>query len=270
MSSGAATVRPPEHTAARWRVWCLLAAVVVAVLTLVPPLSRIGRDAEYGAALQFSLLAIALPALMTIGAPWRLLGLARSASPGGAPKVVDRLADRRRRHPELLRSLAFIAADLGVVVVWHVPAAVAAVARHAWLVPVEGAILLVFGVGLWLELAPSPPLVPRSGYLRRAVLAAFVMWAFWILAYVVGLANHDFYQNFDHVRGGLSAAADQQIASAVVWFFAAAAFIPVVFWNALLWLKTDDDPDAELLALARAERRRGLPPVGGRGPAQTP
>ena len=57
------------------------------------------------------------------------------------------------------------------VVAWHAPGAVAAVAQHGWLVPLEGVTLLVFGLGLWLELVTSPPLVPRSGYLRRAVLA---------------------------------------------------------------------------------------------------
>jgi len=173
------------------------------------------------------------------------------------------MADRRLRHRELPWSLAFIACDLCVVVAWHVPGVVAAVAHHGWLAPLEGASLLIFGVGLWLEVTTSPPLAPRSGYLRRAVLAAFGMWAFWSLAYMVGLSNHDFYRNFHHVAGGLSAAADQQIASAVLWFFAAVAFVPVIFWNALLWLKTDEDPDTELLALARAERRRGMPPVGG-------
>ena len=271
MTHGAATVRPREH-AARWRLLCLVSAVVVLFLVLVPPLSRLARDSEYGAAIQFSLLAIVLPALVTVGAPWRLLGLAGNGSPDTSPRIVDRVADHRRRHRELPWSLAFIAADLCVVVAWHVPGPVAAVAQHGWLVPLEGAILLVFGLGLWLELATSPPLVPRSGYLRRAVLAAFVMWAFWILAYVVSLSNHDFYRNFHHVAGGLSAAADQQIASAVLWFFAAAAFVPLIFWNALLWLKTDEDPDAELLALTRAERRRGMPPAsgGGDGTTQTP
>ena len=239
MNSGAATVRPREQ-AARWRVWCLLGAVVVALVALVPPLSWAARHSEYGAAIQFSLLAIVLPALVTVGAPWRLLGLAGNDPSDMSPRIVDRVADHRRRHRELSWSLAFIAVDLCVVVAWHVPGAVAAVAQHGWLVPLEGAILLVFGLGLWLELATSPPLVPRSGYLRRAVLAAFAMWAFWILAYVVSLSNHDFYRNFHHVAGGLSAAADQQIASAVLWFFAALAFVPVIFWNALLWLKTDE------------------------------
>jgi len=269
LNSGAATVRPPEQ-AARWRLWCLIGAVAVFVAALVPPLSRLARDSEYGAAIQFSLVAIILPALVTVGAPWRLLGLAGNATPDMSPRIVDRLADRRRRHRELPWSLAFIAADLCVVVAWHAPGAVAAVAQHGWLVPLEGATLLAFGLGLWLELVTSPPLVPRSGYLRRAVLGAFAMWAFWILAYVVGLSNHDLYRSFHHVGGGLSAAGDQQIASAVLWFFASGAFVPVIFWNALLWLKTDEDPDTELLALARAERRRGPPPADGGATAQTP
>jgi len=92
------------------------------------------------------------------------------------------------------------------------------------------------------------------------VLAAFSMWAFWILAYVTGLSNHGFYHNFHHAAGGLSAAADQQIGSVVLWFVAAAAFIPVIFWNALTWLQSEEDPDTELHTLARAERRRGTAP----------
>jgi hypothetical protein len=50
----------------------------------------------------------------------------------------------------------------------------------------------------------------------------------------------------------------------VLWFVAAASFVPIIFWNAMMWLRTDEDPDAELLALERAERRRGTPPLTGR------
>jgi cytochrome c oxidase assembly factor CtaG len=262
MSGGAAVERPHELTA-RWRGWCLLGAVVVALACLVPPLSDTASRFEYGEALQFSLLAIVVPALVALGAPWRQLGQARAAE-AKTLRLADRVADRRLRHRELPWSLAFIAADLGAVVAWHAPGAVAGVSEHGWLIPLEGVILLAFGLGLWLELVPSPPLVPRSGYLRRAVLAVFAMWTFWILAYVLGLSNHAFYRNFAHVPGGLSAAADQQVATAVLWFVAAATFVPVIFWNAMLWLRTDEDPDAELLALERAERRRGTPPLTGR------
>ncbi len=268
MTVGAAGERPHEWTS-RWRDLCLLGAVVVALACLIPPISSTARRFEYGEALQFSLLAIVLPALVAIGAPWRRLGLARAGEPD-PPRPVDRVADRRLRHRELPWSLAFIALDLAAVVAWHVPRAVADVSEHGWLIPLEGATLLAVGLGLWLELVNSPPLVPRSGYLRRAVLAAFAMWTFWILAYILGLSNHAFYPNFSHAPGGLSAAADQQIASAVLWFVAAASFVPVIFWNAMMWLRTDQDPDAELLALERAERRRGTPPLSGQDGATGP
>ena len=194
MTDGAAGERPHDVTAP-WRSWCLLAAALVVLACLVPPLSGTARRFEYGEALQFSLLAVVAPVLVAIGAPWRRLGLARarrrrSAAPGrpgrrpaasapGAP-LVPRL---HRRRPRRGRRLAR-------------PGAVDDVSEHGWLIPLEGVTLLVFGLGLWLELVPSPPLVPRSGYLRRAVLAALAMWTFWILAYVLGLSNHAFYPNF--------------------------------------------------------------------------
>jgi len=263
VSEGAATGQPRER-AAPWRGWCLLAALVVLVVALVPPLLGTARHSEYAETLQFSLLAIVVPALVAIGAPWRRLRLAGDGSPGSSPRLIDRAVDRRRRHRELPWSLAFIAADLIAAVAWHVPGGVAAVAQHGWPVLLEAVTLLVLGLGLWLELVASPPLIPRSSYLRRAVLAALVMWTFWILAYTVGLSNHDFYRTFHHAGGGLSAGADQQIASAVLWFVAAIAFVPVIFWNALQWLKTEEDPDTELLALTKAERRRGTPPMTGK------
>ena len=247
-----------------------MGALVVLVVALVPPLSGAARRTEYAQALQFSLLAIVVPALVTAGAPWRRLRLAGRGAPDPPLRAVDRLAEHRRRHRELPRSLAFIAVDVAVIIAWHTPAGVAAVARHGWLRPVEAVTLLVFGVGLWLELVRSPPLAPRSGHLRRAVLAALVTWALWILAYVAGMSNHEFYPNFHHDPGGLSAAADQQIASAVLWLVSALTFVPVIFWNALMWLKTEDDPDTELMDLLRAERRRGTPPLTGGGDGRMP
>ncbi len=259
MTGGAATGRPRERNDA-WRQVCLGVAVLVAVVALVPPVATQARRVEFVAAIQFSLLAFALPALVALGAPWRALRLTGLA---------DRVAARRLRHRELAWTLLFIGCDVAVVVVWRIPAAVAATSRHGWVAPLETVSLLVFGLGLWLELVLSPPLAPRSGYLRRAVLAGLVMWAFWILAYTTGLSNRDVYRSFPHVAGGLSAAADQQIASAVLWFAAAAAFIPLVFWNAMQWLQTED-PDMELLALARQERRRGTPPLHEPGGGSSP
>ena len=260
MSEGAAQGRPPTRSST-WRTLCLVAAAVGAVLALAPPLGTEARHTEYAATLQFSLFALVIPALVALGAPWRLLRLAGTDGPVERHRPADRLADRRRRHRELPWSLGFVAADLGVAIAWHAPGPVSTLGSHGWLAVVEGVTLLAFGLGLWLELVSSPPLEPRSGHLRRVVLAAFSMWAFWVLAYVSGLSNGGFYHNFHHAAGGLSAAADQQIASVVLWFAAAVAFIPVIFWNALTWLQSEEDPDTELQTLARAERRRGTAPL---------
>ncbi len=231
------------------------------LLALVPPLSTAARHDEFAAALQFSLFAIAVPALVVVGAPWRLFGLAGGRAPGRRPRIVDRIADRRSRHRELPWSLAFIACDLGAAIAWHTPGVVASVTRHGWLVVVEAASLLVFGLGLWLELVASPPLTPRSGHLRRAVLAALAMWASgsWLTWW--GCPTTASIATSTTLAGGLSEAADQQIASAVLWFVAAAGLRPRDLLERVPWLQTEEDPDAELLALARAERRRGMPPM---------
>jgi hypothetical protein len=251
-------------------VWFLAAGVVVGLAALVPPFSTLSRRYEYAESLQFSMFAIVIPALVAVGAPWRWTRLAARpglGASGASAGPLDRLADGRRRHPELVRTLGFIVIDLLVVVAWRTPGAVRAVAGHGWLAPVEAVILTVFGLGLWLELVESPPLVARSGPLRRAVLAAIIMWVFWVDAYVVGLSNDDWYPNFHHMAGhGLSAAADQQFAAVILWFVAGAAFVPIVFLNALRWLRSEEDSDAELYRLTKAELRRAPTPPPASGP----
>ena len=109
MSVGAATVRPSEDPAT-WRGWCLGGALVVLVVALVPPFSDAARRTEYAEALQFSLLALVVPALLVIGAPWRRL---RLSGKDATEWPADQIADRRMRHRQLSRSLGFIACDLG-------------------------------------------------------------------------------------------------------------------------------------------------------------
>lgn len=237
----------------------MAAAAVVCLAVLVPPLATLSRRFEYASSMQFCILAIVVPTLVTVGAPWRRMRLAvrpSTGEPDAAAGPVDRMAERRLRHPELIRTLGFILLDLLAAVAWRTPGAVVAVARHGWLAPVEAVTVIALGMGLWLELLESPPLVPRSGHFRRAVLAAVAMWVFWIDAYVLGLSNADWYRSFHHVAGrGLSAAADQQIAAAIIWFVAAATFAPVVFVSALQWIRTDEDPNAELYRLTKMQRR---------------
>jgi cytochrome c oxidase assembly factor CtaG len=230
-------------------MWFAAGGVALVVVALVPPVSAWADRYEAVEALRFSIFAVIAPALVVIGAPWAVLR--------PAPPALIRLADGRRRHPAFLLSLGFLALDLAVLVSWRSPLFVDAVSRHRWLAIIEAASLLIVGVGLWLELVESPPLIPRSARPRRALLAALAMWTVWTVAYLQAMANSAWYRGFHHVAGnGLSAAADRQISTIVLWAVAALVFMPVIFWNLVQWLRSEDDPDDELYRLLREERRR--------------
>lgn len=245
----------------------VVASVVLLVVWLVPPLSPLARRYEYVEALQFVFFAVVVPALMVTGAPWVGLHLASARPPSGddvavesgeGPGPVDRLSDGRRRHPEVVRSAAYAGVALAGAVVWRTPAAVDALARRPWLSVLEAAVLLIVGTGLWLELVESPPLVPRLPRPYRTALAAVSMWVVWIMAYLVGLSHGSWYSAYPHHAGiGVSLSADQQLATGVMWFVSACAFVPVIFANLIRWLQAEEDPDEELRVLVRQERTRG-------------
>jgi cytochrome c oxidase assembly factor CtaG len=286
VTTGAESDRSPQpldtDTHRTLRDVVLVVAIVLLVLCLVPPLATEARRYEFAEAIQYSILGVVIPALVAIGAPWRRLGLASRGGPvpgtdGAAPAAggpgaasvagpgpVDRLAHGRRRHPEALRSACFFFLYLAGAILWRIPASVNALIRHPWLLAVEAVTLVVLGTGLWLELVESPPLVPRLSRPHRVALAAVSMWAIWVLAYLVGLSHASWYHAFTHHAGtGLSLSADQQLSTGMMWFISGCAFIPVVFWNLIQWLQSEEDPDEELHHLLRVERLRGRTGPGG-------
>jgi len=274
VSDGAAPPRPGAR-----RELLAAAAVALAAVALAPPLASRARSVEAWEALQFCLLALVVPAFVVLGAPWRRLGMAARGARIDAeevarpvrPRVADRVADGRRRRPGFARSLLALGVDGAVMVVWRVPAAVDAVARHGWAAPVEALTLVPAGVGLWLELVESPPVEPRSARPKRVALAALAMWSVWVAAYVVGLAQGSVYPAFVHRAGrGLSVSADQALTTGVLWFVALCMFLPVIFSNLVLWLRADEDADEALYRLVRDGRRAGPPSGPPRGAAASP
>lgn len=270
MKPGTADVRSGGPVAAVRSTVTVLAALLL-VLSVVPPLATNARRFEFVEALQFCLLAIVVPALAACGACWHRLGLAAATPPSVgddgdlvAPlefHPVDRLALGRKRHPDPWRAVVAAGVFLAMVVLWRIPLSVDALARHPWLVVVEAATLVPAGIAMWLELVESPPLSPRLTRPHRVAMATVVMWVIWVLAYLVGLSHGAWYHGFDHTLAtGISVSADQQLTTVVVWMVSGAAFVPVVFWNLIFWLQSQEDPDDELHLLMRQERTRGSGP----------
>jgi cytochrome c oxidase assembly factor CtaG len=253
---------PPE--AVRGRPW--LAAAGAALIVAALAVTGLARRYVVAESAQFVVFAMVAPALIVLGAPWRLLRLSHAAGPepgqaGTGP--LDRLAAARRRQTSFLRAAGFLVVFIAAGVAWRLPPVVDALARHPALVAVELVTLLAAGIGLWLELVSSPPLAPRLPNPHRAAVAALAMWSTWAVAYALGLANHAVFHGYDGPGSALSGVADQQITVALVWAVSACCFVPVVFVALLGWLSASDNPDEELQRLARDDRQ--LPVVRGWG-----
>jgi cytochrome c oxidase assembly factor CtaG len=244
----------------RGRSWLAIAAAALVLFSLVPPVGSYARRYVFAESLQFVIFAVAAPALLVLGAPWRHLGLA----PVGRG-LARRLAFRWRRGrsvPGFARGVAVLLVFMGMVIAWRLPVCVNALARWPGFAAAEMVALVAAGSALWLELVESPPLLPRLSRPLRAVFAAVAMWTIWVLAYILGFSQVAWFRAYGHAAG-LGTVADQEIATGIMWAVAGFCFVPVVYVCAMTWLKDTEDPDEGLRAIVRAERQE---PRSGRWP----
>ena len=257
----AATAAPGEQNASAppglpgWRRLLGVTGLVLVLACLLPPLDTLARRYVFAESLQFCVFAMASPALIVLGAPWRFLRLSRPTGPG-EPGPADRLAAARRGSRSFGRAAVFLVAFVAVCLAWRLPPVMDALARQPALVVPEALTLLAVGAGLWLELVDSPPLAPRLPRLGRAAVAALAMWSTWAVAYVLGFAGHAMFHAYDAAAGSLSAVADQEIAVGLVWAVAGACFVPVVITSMLGWLTGGEDADEEFQRVFRDENQR--------------
>lgn len=248
------------------RRWLALGAAVLAIASLLPPAATYARQYVFAEALQFAVFAIVTPALLVLGAPWRLLRVSRRQpaqgaqptgsgaapvhqKPGGASSA-GRLALTWRRPA--IRAGGFLLLFAGVSVAWRLPVTVDALARQGALTVLELVTLAAAGTAFWLELVESPPHAPRLTHLQRAVFATLAMWITWVHAYVLGFSHVAWFHAYAHAAGtGMSAVADQEIATGTLWAVAALSFIPVIFASMVVWLTDTEDPDDELRTVVR-------------------
>jgi cytochrome c oxidase assembly factor CtaG len=231
------------------RRWLAAIGLVLVLACLLPPLSVLARRYVFAESIQFSVFAMAGPALIVLGAPWRLL---RLSGPAG------RLAAAHRANRSFLRAGIYLLAFVGVCLAWRLPPVMDALARQPALIVAEAVTLLAAGAALWLEIVDSPPVAPRLPRPQRAAVAALAMWSIWIVAYVLGSASHAVFRAYDAAGSGLGAVADQEIAVGLVWAVAGCCFVPVVMASMLGWLAGGEDADEEFQRVVRDENERAV------------
>lgn len=230
------------HAPVRYRgYWPAAAGLVLLFLAAALPAVTTGRHL-YVETIQFTAYAIVIPALIVLGAP-------------RAPRVA--------RLP--LRGAAAVAAVfIGVCLAWRLPPALDALARHPVLQVPELVTLLLAGLALWLQLVGSPSSHVRLTRPQRAAVAVIPMWSVWVIAYVLGFADHAVVTGYD-VSGTLGAVTDQEIAAILTWAVSGACFVPVIAVTMLTWLR--DSGTQGLTADGERPPAPGIPVVRGWGRA---
>ncbi len=246
----------------------LAVAAVVLLLGMLLPAESYARQYAFAETLQFVIFAVAAPALLVLGRPWRFLRLTRGQGSSSGP-------DRRftpSRWPGVSRPAAVLVVFIALVIAWRLPVAVNALPGDPALTVAEAVTLLASGSGVWLELVESPPLRPGLSRPQRAAMAAAAMWTIWVLAYIMGMSHGAWFAAYRHPGHGLSTAADQQLAAGIMWAVPALCFMPVIYGSLIAWLGDSDDPDKELREAVHHESARASlggrprPPRGWRGP----
>lgn len=243
--------------------------LVLSVGFFLPPFIEWARRYEFVQAIQFAVFAFWTPVLLAVGAPWARLGLASNETYEVTAKgerispltlrPFDRWQLKRSRISGQSRAI-FVGCVFGLLAIfWRVAPVVDGLVRYPWLMVVEAISLVTVGSLLFIDLVESPPIRPGAPRTHRIAISAILMWAVWVVAYLDGMSHVSWYHAFHHVAGrGISQAADQQLSAGSIWFMTAATFLPIIFWNLMHWLQSEEDPSEELYRLVHEDRVRGF------------
>lgn len=251
---------PPKAWVPGLRGLLSIFSVVLVIVSLSPPVWEWSFRYGFVQAIQFCVLGFGAPTLLVAGAPWLgRRGRGDALKLASQPVWCQRWNSRRVREKAQFRALSAAAAVVASTLVWRAAPPVNALVHHHWLLLVEAITLFVPMVFLMVEIIESPPFTPGISRPYRIGISAVVMWSAWVVAYLAGMSHDSWYTSFHHVTGrGISATADQQLSAGFVWLLTASVFVPIVFWNLVHWLQSEEDPDEEIVRLFRQEREHGF------------
>jgi cytochrome c oxidase assembly factor CtaG len=225
-------VRP--YPAARWRIACFGAAMLLILAVTITPLETLAvRYLLIVHLLQNVVLAEWAPLLVVLGIP-----------PALATRLARPAAVRVVTHP-----LVALPVWLANYMLWHLPWVYDAALRHPHsLLHLEHALYFLTGLAMWWSVVQDEPHRLGSGARAGYVFAAFVLGSpIGLVIALVPNAMYQFYVDAPERLWGLSALEDQQLGGMFMSVEQAAVFFAVFAYWFLRFLADEErraDADA--------------------------
>lgn len=253
--TGFERLRRSPGTLPRWRVRAFAAGWLVVFGAVVSPLDALAHTLLTAHMVQHLLLMMVAPPLLLSGRPVLVSSWALPVGPRNRMhRMMARVPHGAARSSSA--TAAFFVSFALVLWTWHLPAAYEAALRSWTVHSVEHATMLAAGAGLWWSIL-------RRGVLRYgtgvAILAAAAV-ASGGLAALMTFAGHAWYGSYDPAAAGwpVTAAADQQLAGALLWVAGGLGYAAVAAVLFGRWLQA-----VERRAEGRARTARRARPPGG-------
>ncbi len=214
---------------------CLWAGMAVILVALLSPLDGLALRLQWAHMVQHVLLLVVAPPLVVLARPWDTGLAALPQRARGLASVPQRLVINHRRR--LLAAAASVIAFVGVMWMWHIPGLYNLTLRDEVVHNVEHTVFLAVGLLFWNAALPKAAGLPAIGLVARSVVVLGGLVGSWLLAVYIGYAPSVLYAYPG--RGSLTALADQQLASGIMWVPASVPFIAALVWIMARWFEND-------------------------------
>jgi putative membrane protein len=211
----------PELAPSRTQKACLAGGIALILAALLSPLDDFALQLQWVHMVQHVILLVVAPPLIVLARPWD------TGAAAFGPPLNGRLG----------ASIAAVAAFVGVLWVWHIPALYNLTLRDEAVHNLEHTAFLAVGLLFWTAALPRSDSEAALGMIGRAVVVLAGMVGSWMLAVYIGYAPTVLYAYSG--SGGLSATADQQIAAGVMWVPASLPFVIALVVLGARWFEND-------------------------------
>ena len=230
-----------------WRTLLFGAGLATIVLAVSPPMAGLSDSLFSMHMVQHVLLIEVAAPLIVLSRPWTRLWRpfplsARRAVAGGIARGRWARPLRLVGRWLVIPAIAFVLMN-GVFVLWHVPSLYDAALSSPLVHGLEHLTFFLTALLLWAHLLGDGPFHARLSLPGRAGYATGAMLVGWALAVVIATAPSPLYSHYADLSSrpwGLSALADQQLASGIMWVPASVPWIVLALVCVYSWL----DPGA--------------------------